>query len=378
MRTNSVTGAFVVLNTTDLSSDMRSASYENKPGIYIRDLDPLSQASYENTDLLLECAPTPVAKDLGISMDSAWRPLFDFKKLDIPYYDFLYEPYQKALENPEMSYTDLGYWSKPYQLFEDERRVVSYSVPLILNDGTVYGVLGIELTLDHLIKLLPYDELSEGKNGSYVLAVSPDDSQSFDNLLISGPIYKQVAEDKTTLVKDPVYKNCYDMKFSDSAYGGSEKMHCSVQYLNLYNSNTPFSGQKWALIGTMRSSDLFAFSGKINYAILLSILLTLVTGFLGIFIISFVVSKPITSLVNSVKASRSNSPVLLGRTNIREVDELASSIEHMSEEVFDNATKFTQIIEMASVKKKKNKKTAGKSTFSSSPPSLPRSSERKT
>ena len=36
----------------------------------------------------------------------------------------------------------------PYKLYDDSQEVISYSVPLILNDGTVYGVLGVEISLD--------------------------------------------------------------------------------------------------------------------------------------------------------------------------------------------------------------------------------------
>lgn len=349
MRANSVTGAFVVLSTSDLSADMQAGTYQDKPGIYIRDLDPLAQASAENTDLLLERSPIPVAQQLDISTDSAWRPRFDFSKNGIPYDDFFYQPYQNARIYPALSYKDLGYWSKPYTLPDDERQAVSYSVPLMLEDGTVYGVLGIELTIDHLTKLLPYDELTEGKNGSYVLAVAPEESLTFENLLISGPIYRQIGGEQTELSPTSRFNNCYLLETkSGEAYGTD--LYGSVQYFNLYNSNTPFSDQQWALIGVMRGRDLFAFSNKINMAILGSILVALLTGVLGIFIVSIVVTKPITSLVASVRATPSDATVTLERTHIREVDELASSIEHMSEEVFDYASKFTKIIEMASVR----------------------------
>lgn len=41
---------------------------------------------------------------------------------------------------------DYGRWtSTPYTLPGDDRSVVAYSVPLILDDGTVYGVIGVEM-----------------------------------------------------------------------------------------------------------------------------------------------------------------------------------------------------------------------------------------
>jgi len=56
----------------------------------------------------------------------------------------------------------------------DKRLAISYSVPLILEDGTVYGVLGVEILTDYMRSLLPCGELMEQEQGSYLLAVSKE------------------------------------------------------------------------------------------------------------------------------------------------------------------------------------------------------------
>ena len=61
--------------------------------------------------------------------------------------------------------------------------------PLRAPDGTVYGVLGVEITLDYLSKLLPYTELSEETNVSYVLAVRQPDSNQYVPVMSTGPLY---------------------------------------------------------------------------------------------------------------------------------------------------------------------------------------------
>ena len=105
MRSQHVTGAYIIFNNHDLDKGL-----EDKPGIYLRDLDPLSKASAENGDLLIERAPTEVVKSLNIATDSSWRPRFEFKKANIKYYDFFYTPYQQAISNSqEFSSTDIGY-----------------------------------------------------------------------------------------------------------------------------------------------------------------------------------------------------------------------------------------------------------------------------
>ena len=95
MRQNRVTGAFVIFNNEDLNLSNRRDAYENKPGLYIRDLDPISNASFKNMDLLIERAPAAVVRSLGISTDSGWRPQFDFKSYNQGYPSMLYEDVYK-------------------------------------------------------------------------------------------------------------------------------------------------------------------------------------------------------------------------------------------------------------------------------------------
>ena len=42
---------------------------------------------------------------------------------------------------------------------------LTYSMPLMLEDGTLYGVLGVELLDDYVGDSLPYDELGFGTAG---------------------------------------------------------------------------------------------------------------------------------------------------------------------------------------------------------------------
>ena len=55
MRTNSVTGAFVVLNTQTFPQELSESL--QLPGLYLRDRDPSAHTSAGNGDLLLERAP---------------------------------------------------------------------------------------------------------------------------------------------------------------------------------------------------------------------------------------------------------------------------------------------------------------------------------
>lgn len=336
LRSQHVTGAYIIFNSQDLTLGLK-----DKPGIYIRDLDPLTKASLANEDLLIQRAPAEVVRKLNISTDSCWRPRFEFQKRDLAYYDFFYTPYQEAFRNnKDFTVTDLGYWGGTVTLDGDDKEVMTYTLPLISDTGKVYGVVGVDLTLDYLNKLLPNDELLENEVSSYLLAIDKHDDLTLDNVFIGGVAYRPMSN--TTTFR----------KLGDDYYitNGSGKLYGSVQYLKIYNSNTPYSSQRWALVGLVDTKDLFAFKDKIVSILLIAIVLTVCVGVCSSLIASYVISQPIKRLSLEVEASATCREISLGRTNISEIDQLASRMEQLNRNIRNTALKFSNILHMASVK----------------------------
>lgn len=342
LRNNHVTGAYIVLNTKDLDAQQES---RNKAGLYLRDLDPISNASEENQDLLVETGPSSVVEKLGISTESCWRPTYNFTN-ENKYDSFFYEPFQKAYEKKGAThnYKDFGYWSKGYKLHGDGTEVISYSVPLILEDGTVYGVLGIDLTMEYLKKKIPYEEVFEGKVGTYLLAIEEPEGD-YQQVFMNGPIYSvdKNATADTTVIKQDAQGNHW-IKGEDTDF------YCNIQKLNIYNTNTPFSNQQWVLIGAVRETDLFSFSRQIFKTLVSAIVVTLLIGVVGGLFISRSVSKPIAVLYENINAMIPGKRAKFSRSGILEIDRLASAIELLNREVIESSAKFSQIIRMVSVK----------------------------
>ena len=141
---------------------------------------------------------------------------------------YFYEPYQTALEtqNPQkMAVSDLGYSSLSHRLDREEKDVISYSVPLILPTGRVYGVLGIDLTIDYLKTLIPSRELLNGNAGLYLLGAENEDDGVFYRAMVNGPLYNQVLKenDSWTIVWDG------DDTLIENEQG--KKIDCDVEYL---------------------------------------------------------------------------------------------------------------------------------------------------
>ena len=312
MRANQVTGAFIVLNTDNLEEKKEEGIFENKPGIYLRDFDPTSTPSKKNQDLLFKYAPKALTQSMNISHGKMWRPLFEFEK-EKAYGSYLYEPYQAALkeEDPtEIELKDFGYWSPPYTLYDDDTQVIAYSVPLILNDGTIYGVLGIDISLDYLQQQLPNEELIENDQGSYLVGIEGENLGTFRNVLINGMIYSQAAGNlQTTQIAEK--NDGYIIKNQDKI------MYADAGYLDLYGENTEFSSQKWALIGIVPKNKLLVFSDRIIKTLIGAVLITMLIGIMGAIIISLTISKPVDRLIQSVKSIKPSGDIQFIRTGIR-------------------------------------------------------------
>ena len=207
------TGIFVILNTHDLRENK-----DNKPGIYIRNNDPSTFSVKEYGDLLLEKAPVEVVRSLNISTDTHWESTFD---LSTEENTLLYKPFEKAYHDKiKMEAKEYGYWNeKSYHLKNNEDSAISYSMPLILPDGTVYGVVGVELLTSYLENLMPIDELKNDNQGSYVLSVEMNDQHN--SLVVSSASVKRKQLKKFYLTEDND-KNMNSVESDDFIKAGQE------------------------------------------------------------------------------------------------------------------------------------------------------------
>ncbi len=342
MRSNKVTGAYIVFNNESVE-DMEKGIYQDKPGIYIRDLDPTTNSSYHNSDLLIERAPVEIVKTLNISTDSSWRPVFEFGKYNARYYDFIYEPYIQAVKTGyTKSPRQLGYWSKPFAMNGDQNKVISYSVPLVTEDGNVYGVMGIDITLDYLQTLLPGEELMENGNGTYLLAVNNEGTDEYFPVLFSGNTYEA-----------PLNKSIKIQETENGSYqmnGTDKEIYCSMDFLNLYDNNAPFENDRWVLIGLVRKYELNGVADHIQNAMSMAAAITMIVGLVGSFIISVQLSKPISKIADNIRNMDGGKEIQLERTQIAEIDQLEYSLEQLSRDVINSAAKFSHILKRASVR----------------------------
>lgn len=347
MRHRPITGIFVVLNTHDLDTREKG---EPLPCLYLRDLDPDSAPSQRNSDLMLVRAPAQVVQSLYIATDTSWTPSINYGANGSS--GFLYPVFQAAYHgNGELDAADYGHWtSSPYTLSGDDHSAIAYTIPLILDDGTVYGVLGVEILESYLQALLPGTELQNDSSGTYLLGVASNSAIGKDDLTVSvisaSPAANapQQSYDQTLLLK-PSKRGGYQ---SDSPLG---LCHAAVAPLTLYNRNAPFSNEQMLLIGSVPVSALYAFSGYVMRFLIIAVLVVLTAGLFSSLVLARKLSRPISRLSDEVahaRESRSSIPTL-SATGIIELDRFSSAFTQLGREVLDTSTKFLRIMDMASV-----------------------------
>lgn len=334
LRKNYVTGAFLILDNNS----------EEKVGLYFRDLDPNSNPS-DKSDLLMERGPASIAQNLGIPLDTWWnnRFIFNQNKNSSPE-EFFSKPINAAVDNKGLSYKDLGYWSKPFSLSDKDIQIVTYSVPLLDENGKPYGVLGIAISLNYLNSLLSYDEIDSNGRGVYLVGVDDNKNMNFEKITTTGPLAGKILGEEKNIQfnKKEIYDSIYEIKEPDS----KNIAYASTKYINLYNTNTPFEKDTWAIIGIIEKDNLLYYSERFERLLSVSLIISTLGGIIVIVIVGERVTKPIRNLAQDVRESNPSKPIELGKISISEIDELSSAIMTLSSNVADSASKMSQIIKL--------------------------------
>ena len=344
LRARSVTGIFVVLNTEDLRLlDVGSGV----PGIYLRDLDPDARPSEENADLLIERGSAAVVKALGITTDKSWQPVLRYYGLKGR--GFFKEPFLRAYEdNARLSEEYYGRWTtSAYTISGDDRSAIAYSQPLILPDGTVYGVVGVELLTSYVQEKMPYAELQNEKSGAYFL-VSTTADEDAEEFVVSKLVTS--SQDSYALEAPESMMRCE--RRADGCWLNLHKRdyYAVAMPISLYSRNAPFSEEHWLLIGAVNSKTLFAFAQNVRHVLTAVVVGTLVLGILSSLLTAHKLARPVELLYYEVVDGQEKKKFPeLSHTKIRELDRLADALTSLNSELLNNSTKFLRIMDMASV-----------------------------
>ncbi len=341
LRRSYATGIFLVLDGPAAINSPENT----RAGFYIRD-NNAGRYSQDYSSLLMERGLPSIAEKYNIPLDSFWELGFSLEDKNSSS-AFFNKPFYSAVENGAKAaeFQNYTYLAPPFRLSPKDTEVVTYSVPVILKDGTVAGVFGIEITLARLEKLLASDKDSGSITDNFVLGIKKAGEESFVPVANSGYLFNQYFNDQ------PKLSYTYQEEEGIGSLNSKDntKWYVSVKNLEVYSYETPFAEDQWILAGMARQNDLLSFYNSIRRRLLGAILVPILLSILGAFLIGKVVTDPIRKLLEELRKKSGERGLTLNRVNIQEIDLLSETIEQLSADVERSASKISSILEYANV-----------------------------
>ncbi len=328
LRRNEVNGVFLILNDQD---SRQAFKREQKYGLCIRDMDQESGYS-ERDDLLLERAPSSMIGSIGCSLDSWWEPKYTFtSETDNAFY---YEPLWAAWENPGVESENLAYCAGAHQISRADPAMISFSIPLMADDGYPYAVLGIELSVRYLASLLPSKELNEPDKSCYVLAFKTPGTTDYVPIVGTGSLYSRCFDANAVLSAADADRGGFRLTGR-----GDVELYGDFAPFMIYDNNNPFEERELTLLAMVESATLFSYIERVKVTLLTVALICLVIGLISITYVSRHFAAPITALAKRVRGMNKNSDFELGRLGIAEIDLLVDAIEDLNRNVSKNSAR---------------------------------------
>lgn len=330
MRRSKVSGTFLILG------DERTISHgEEYSGIYLRDFDPDINLSDE--DLILEIGPGELAAQNGLALDSKWSQNYDLK--DNENGKFYFQALRSVDEFRDLDGSKLGYWSKPFNLRNDDMQIITFSLPLLNKEREVYGVMGVELSIDYLEKCFSLNNsISEGSD-SYVIAVTNMGKNTvYTPLYTIGGSLPEPFREKFSFYDNDYNRNIYTLS--------DDRTFACAKNLNLYDRTSPYYRSGWTLVGLVDKDVLFKDSNSLIRAVALAFVVSMLVSIVVTVWNSNRLTNPLVKMIKIIRENNSQTKLVLEKTKIRELDELGSAVMKMDEDVRESASKLTTIVDL--------------------------------
>lgn len=332
LRKSGATSCFIMLE-----NETRSPQ---KDSIYLRDFNPFDSPD-NNSDLMTESGPSQLLYDHGLTLSSMWTPLLDSEK-DCTFYQTTFDGGNQYTDIPAM---ELGYFSCPVQIHPDDRPCITYSIPLLDSEHHSYGVIGFDMTLDYLKKLLPNQDMTLDEYGCYYLGITEDFTTVRNILVVNDAYYDSLTSGSYITI----HLTNTDFSLYDLKSPGLRADTCACIYpLRIYSARSPYASQQWILGGLIRSNMLYASSQRLNVTVLGALGMSLLLSITGTLIISHFFMRPIRVLNKGIPKLMPGYSTL-PRTHITEFDNLSAAIEKQNISIYKLGNKTAEIIDITEV-----------------------------
>lgn len=329
------TGFFMILD----GPIAKNSDAKTRAGVYIRDLDPRSYAE-DNSDLLLERGLPSLSKEFGVPLDSYWN--LGFMLEDNESNQFFYKPYNetKGESISKKQVENYGYLGTLTSITPGDVKVLTYSIPLVLSDGTVIGVIGGDMSEAQLRSLLNR-ERKQDDTAIQLLFKRQKGTNIIEPVVSDGALYDNYFHKDKSLP----YEEAESGRINSVVDKNGNTWYIGMKELDIYNNNTPFEEEEWLMACLIDGGEMFTFYKQMRRTISMTLLVAVIFGILMVMVAGHLITNPIRKLIQELRTTGRREQITLGRTHIEEIDELIDSIENLSQDVAVAASRISNVLE---------------------------------
>jgi len=221
-------------------------------------------------------------------------------------------------------------------------------VPLIDENGDLFGIYGIEISNETLSTLMKERLQLRHKEGFFVFGIIEDNVLLPDIYLTSLPyVYRHISDSMPIKFEEiNLFGDTYQIRTTLNINGRQEVFYAAICKIPTYQSIMLNEGESWALIGFVHESEILTGYASSRNWILTPIAIALISG-IGIFLfVSLSIIKQIADLSEYVRGFQGDRPLEFNKTNIYEIDELVTSISKLNNTVLESGNRLSTILDM--------------------------------
>lgn len=316
----------------------------HKAGIAVMDTDSSSFAA-DNSDLLLLRGASSISNDYKIPLAREWEMDYDMTQEASDEYRF-YNPYTIAKGAKVLGSTaQYGYFGRISSALQEDTDGVCYTIPLVIGDGAVVGVLGGTMSKGQIYALLKNELFHSDADTMQLIARKDNEPNQITPVLTYGSAYNRCFGERSVLLYD------------DTEWTGIKKIidqngdswYLTTMKLPIYGSDSPYCQTEWLTVVLRRQSVMESFYQKLVNGLLLGCAFTLLPCILFALLYGEYFTQPIRRLIRQLRSFDRGSRIHLQRTRISELDELSRAIEHLSAAVAESALRISRILDASGV-----------------------------
>lgn len=319
---------------TDIS-DVNGAFifYANGSSYYVRENEKGDKEADYGSEVLLE--------QVSIAKSEQWRAGNGEDMTVCPGY----EKMTRAIaQNPDLEESAYTCADVTYRKSNSMEEVVTFSVPVLSENGSIWAVIGIELSNEFLSDILEESDVQ----GTYMLGMQDAEKSFIEQTVMVGESFEKEVKEQNGiwLVKDKGKNNTV---YRMAAEGSNRVPYVLTKKIAVYKDGSAFSQEAWLICAIVDENELLGSVNRMKKAIITASLIASLIGVFALFFLSRILTKPITELVNHLNELDPKKKIELPKVHIYEVDRLSYAIERFSKEVESYALRNSQILKIADI-----------------------------